>query len=168
MASVMVRESESTEMARTTWENTRTTNLQAKVLISGKTMKATKGAGRMDFSMETVLKSCPTVLYSMDSGRWVCQREWGFANTPMDQATKVTGLKVNRMEWEKKRFQMEPRSMADGSKARQEVTASRCCRMERYLKAIGMSPSSLKVNASFQTGRFTTVNGTRASRKATE
>lgn len=168
MESVMVRGSVSTEMAPTIWENTKTTNLQAKVLTSGKIMKATKGVGKMVFSMEPGLKNCPTALYSMDSGRWVCPREWGFANTQMDRATKVIGLKVSRMEWERKRFQMEPRSMADGSKEKQEVTASRCCRMERFLRAIGMSPSSLKVNASSLTDRSTMVNGMRVSRKATE
>jgi hypothetical protein len=53
MASVTEKGSVSTEMVLTIWGNTKTTNLQAKELTSGKTMKAMKGLGKMDFSMET-------------------------------------------------------------------------------------------------------------------
>ena len=53
MASVTEKGSVSTEMVLTIWGNTKTTNLQAKELTSGKTMKAMKGLGEMDFSMET-------------------------------------------------------------------------------------------------------------------
>lgn len=86
----------------------------------------------------------------------------------MDQATKGIGMRVSRMEWERKHFLMEPRSMADGSRVRQGVTASKCCRMEQSLKAIGMNQSSSKANVSSLMGRFTMVNGTRVSQKATE
>ncbi len=168
MASVTARGSVSTEMVLTIWENTKTTNLQAKVLTSGKTMKAMKGLGKMDFSMETELKNCLTAPFSMDFGSWGCRREWESANTQMDQATKGIGMKVSRMEWERKHFLMEPRSMADGSRARQGVTESKCCRMEQSLKAIGMNQNFLKANVSSLMGRFTMVNGTRVSQKATE
>jgi len=81
---------------------------------------------------------------------------------------KVTGLKVSRMDRERKRFLMEPRSMAGGTKAGQRVMALKYCRTVQSLKATGMSRSSSKANVSSLMGKFTMVNGTRVSQRATE
>jgi len=80
----------------------------------------------------------------------------------------VTGLKVSRMDRERKRFLMEPHSMASGSKARQRVMALKYCRTVQFLKAIGMSRSSSRANVSSLMGRFTMVNGMTESLRVTE
>jgi hypothetical protein len=116
------KESESIWTVVSTRENMNKTNRKETEYIDGKTVRAMRASGTMEFSAGKVLNTCQTGPCLTECGTMVYQQELAFASTLMAVATMVTGRKDNLMELAKKLYLTEQLLMVSGSKAEREGT----------------------------------------------
>ncbi len=116
------KESESIWTVVSTRENMNKTNRKETEYIDGKTVRAMRASGTMEFSAGKVLNTCQTGPCLTECGTMAYQQELAFASTLMAVATMVTGRKDNLMELAKKLYLTEQLLMVSGSKAEREGT----------------------------------------------